>query len=203
MEIVICNEKPGGGESVRNFLDKIPDLNVVRGLSSVEEIRSVVRDRCFDLCVIGARSLDWWKRIQPELADVYDCLGKKVVLSHVLTPEYLVKSYWLGLNDVLYSSLPLKEIVSRCREVLAGERDISTTQSALGLAQYLPKESAFRFLKYDVDIEIMMMLVEGWTNEMIAERVCLALQTTRNRISRLLRDSGVDNRTQLALLMVR
>ena len=203
MDLVICNEKPGGGESVKNVLDKIPELNIVRGLSSVSEILQAVENCHFDLCVIGARSLDWWKGLQPELKHVKSRLGKQVAMAHILTAEFLVKAYDLGMCDVLYSSLSHSDLVLRCLEVLNGQRNISNVSSKMELSQFMPVDSAFRFLKDDCDVEIMMLLLEGCTNEEISERVFVALQTVRNRISRLIRDAGVQNRTQLALLMVR
>lgn len=203
MDVIICNEKVGGGESVRNFLSKIPDLRILHGLSTAEEIISATSETSFDLCVVGARSLDWWGSLRSDLAPVQSRLGKEVVMAHVLSAEYLVKASWLGMADVLYSALPFDEIVRRCVEVVAGRRDISLVSNVAHLGQFMPSDSVFRFVKDDLDVEILMLLVQGRTNEEIADQVHLALQTVRNRISRLIHDSGVQNRTQLALLVVR
>jgi DNA-binding NarL/FixJ family response regulator len=54
-----------------------------------------------------------------------------------------------------------------------------------------------------MDIRILIELIEGRTNEEIAATVNLALQTVRNRISRLMKVAKVSNRTQLAILLVR
>ena len=203
MDIIICNEKPGGGQSVENFLRKIPDLNIVFGLTKPEEIIAATQSQSFDICVIGARSLNWWKNLRPELGPIYDRLGKQVVMAHVLSAEYLVKSYWLGMSDVLYSSLSLAEIVRRCVDIQSGHRNISEVETSLHLRQFMSEDSVFRFLKDQWDVEIMMHLVEGRTNEEISDLVHMAAQTVRNRISRLINEAGVQNRTQLAILMVR
>jgi DNA-binding NarL/FixJ family response regulator len=55
----------------------------------------------------------------------------------------------------------------------------------------------------ETDIRILVELIEGRTNEEIAGTVNLALQTVRNRISRLMKAADVSNRTQLATLLLR
>ena len=84
MDIIICNEKPGGGQSVENLLRKIPDLNIVFGLTKPEEIITATQSQSFDICVIGARSLNWWKNLRPELGPIYDRLGNQVVMAQYL-----------------------------------------------------------------------------------------------------------------------
>jgi DNA-binding NarL/FixJ family response regulator len=55
----------------------------------------------------------------------------------------------------------------------------------------------------EIDIRILIELIEGRTNDEIAAMVNLALQTVRNRISRLMKAAEVSNRTQLATLLLR
>lgn len=203
MDLIICNEKPGGGESVQNYLRKISGLSVQRGFTSVDQILEVARSQIFDLCVIGARSLNWWKKISPQLRAVQSNLGHPVVMAHVLTPEYLLKSYWLVIKDVLYSSLPNEELVRRCMEVRAGTRDMSADASVVNLGSFLPEPGVFRIVRDEWDVQILMLLVDGRTNEEISETIHMTTKTVRNRISRLIRDAGVQNRTQLVILMVR
>jgi len=51
-----------------------------------------------------------------------------------------------------------------------------------------------------IDREITQMVSVGYTDREIAGAVCLSHQTVRNRISRLLGDSGAKNRTHLACM---
>ena len=110
----------------------------------------------FDLCVVGARSLDWWKRIQSDIQPAIPRLGKQIVMTHIVCADFLVRAYELGMRDVLYSSLPTSDIVERCLQVLNGERDISALHSPMELSAYMSKDSVFRIMKDESDIAIMM-----------------------------------------------
>jgi DNA-binding NarL/FixJ family response regulator len=55
----------------------------------------------------------------------------------------------------------------------------------------------------DTDVLIIELIIQGHSNDEIAEKTFSALQTVRNRISRLLSASGAKNRTQLAMMFSR
>ncbi|MEY3266032.1 MAG: Bacterial regulatory protein luxR family, partial [Actinomycetota bacterium] len=52
-------------------------------------------------------------------------------------------------------------------------------------------------------LRILAELMNGTSNEAIAATCNVAIQTVRNRLVRLMRDVGVENRTQLATRLVR
>lgn len=54
--------------------------------------------------------------------------------------------------------------------------------------------------KDHVDEEIAAMIASGMADQEISNHLYLSLQTIRNRVSRMLHDSGVRNRTHLAMV---
>jgi DNA-binding NarL/FixJ family response regulator len=68
---------------------------------------------------------------------------------------------------------------------------------------WLRSDNIAHLAQDETDIRILVELIEGRTNEEIAGTVNLALQTVRNRISRLMKAADVSNRTQLATLLLR
>jgi len=54
-----------------------------------------------------------------------------------------------------------------------------------------------------VDLEMLELIVLGWTNQQIANKVYLSSNTVRNRISEILHAFNFDNRTQLAIYVDR
>jgi DNA-binding NarL/FixJ family response regulator len=55
----------------------------------------------------------------------------------------------------------------------------------------------------EVDVQIISLIIQGYGNEEIALKTFIAVQTVRNRISRLLAAAGAKNRTQLAIMFSR
>ncbi len=55
----------------------------------------------------------------------------------------------------------------------------------------------------DIDLRIVTLIIQGLSNEEIGEQTFIAVQTVRNRISRLLSAAGAKNRTQLAIMFSR
>ena len=54
----------------------------------------------------------------------------------------------------------------------------------------------------ETDETILSLLTVGWTNKQIADQVCLSVQTVKNRLSRMMKQSGATNRTELVVRLV-
>lgn len=48
-------------------------------------------------------------------------------------------------------------------------------------------------------IEVVTLLAQGLTNQQIAKRLCISVDTVKKHLTQALRVSGSENRTQLAL----
>lgn len=55
----------------------------------------------------------------------------------------------------------------------------------------------------EIDRRIITLIIEGWSDAEIADKMSYAVQSVRNRVSRMLQVSGFRNRTELAVKMVR
>ena len=107
----------------------------------------------------------------------------------------------IGLCDVLDTSLTTDSTVSRIGDVCASCR--SHPPSLLTDRPDLPAETEDRKALTGLDRDITHLVVRGMSDREISEVVNFSTQTVRNRISRILRDNGFSNRTELATAQLR
>lgn len=168
-----------------------------------DEIRQALHTVPFDICILGPTSVDKKFDLDPLAPGVDYPVRKYVMLNVNPTAERVILAHQLGFNDVVDLSVHLASIDKRFAQVLAGDIDLCKITSIAEVVKWLRSGNIVHFAQDEMDIRILMELVDGRTNEEIAATVHLALQTVRNRISRLMKAAGVSNRTQLATMMLR
>jgi DNA-binding NarL/FixJ family response regulator len=125
-----------------------------------------------------------------------------MLTTHVTT-ERVILAHQLGINDVVDVGLHMTTLYERIENVLREEVNLSSISSISEIVNWLRSDNIAHLAQDETDIRILVELIEGRTNEEIAGTVNLALQTVRNRISRLMKAADVSNRTQLATLLLR
>jgi NarL family two-component system response regulator LiaR len=108
-----------------------------------------------------------------------------------------------GAIGSLLKDVPMDELADGIRAAAAGR-----TVLASEAAQALVRAAGPQALQpgYDLterQLEILALLVEGLTNNEIAERLILSPYTVRNHISEILSKLGTSTRTEAAALAVR
>lgn len=201
--VLICSRSPAKGQFAADVLAPDPAIEIVGMFHDDEEIRQALRTIPFDICILGPTSVDKKFDLDPLAPGVHYPLRKYVMLNVNPTAERVVLAHQLGLHDVVDISIHMANMRERFEKVLSGEIDLTKISSIIDIVKWLRSTNIVQFAQDDLDIRILMELVEGRTNEEIAASVHLALQTVRNRISRLMKVAGVSNRTQLATLMLR
>lgn len=126
---------------------------------------------------------------------------KRVVLARGITTALLVQAANGGFDDVV--DITGKDPVESLREVVEGRHSLRDHAEWRNL-EFILDTSAVEIIYHDdLDREIVAMVAVGQSNHEIAECIHLSYQTVRNRISRILDDSGIRNRTQLAAIYLR
>lgn len=122
-----------------------------------------------------------------------------IVIGPRLVDEDVVACHDAGAIALVTEGRTLAEILDAVHRAATGQFEesalISTARARLDHDSTRP----FPDLNY-IDRRILKLLARGYTNNQIAINLHYSTYTIRNRISRLLRIRGVENRTQLALL---
>lgn len=146
------------------------------------------------------RCLTQWRH-HPDNAE---CAAVLVLAAPVVFPQLVAEARSVGIHAVLDVNLAADQFVAQLGEVVDGTRclpDSTPANPRFGPALAWPPHTIdFRDA---TDIEIVRLLSTGLSDKEITGQLSISHQTVRNRLSRILRDSGLDNRTQLAAVYLR
>jgi len=202
VQVLMCFSEPRS-QFVENVLARGDNVTVVDRVHGDEAISSALSSVDFDVCLLGPYSVEKKYYLDPLARGVNYPRRKYVMLTTHVTAERVILAHQLGMNDVIDIGIHMTSLSDRMQSVLREEIDLASIGSISEIVRWLRSENIAHFAQDEADIRILIELMEGRTNEEIAAKVNLALQTVRNRISRLMKVAEVSNRTQLATLLVR
>lgn len=203
VHILICSRSEAKGQFAAEILSNFSGITVVGCVHGDSQIRRALSTVAFDVCILGPTSVEKKYELDPLALGVNYPIRKYVMLNTHVTTERVILAHQLGLNDVIDIGVHMADLEQRLKKVLAGEIDLACISSITEIIGWLRSGNIAYLAQDETDIRILIELIEGRTNEEIATTVQLALQTVRNRISRLMKAAEVSNRTQLATLLLR
>lgn len=158
-----------------------------------------------DLVVIGAPFLVLFESASNEAFQrgISVSQPKIVLLSRDINDQLLNEAQSQGIDAVIDARHPVEDIVNAVMGVL--DSDVKATGVYAFQHWKLGRHSAdlSKVCRDDIDVRIISLIIDGMVNEEIAAQTFIAVQTVRNRISRLLAAAGAKNRTQLAIMFSR
>ena len=188
---------------MRKFVAGVPGIDTIDTAIGVDAIVDGVLNGGHDICVMGSQSLEICPEVIERLDGKFEIPHKRVLLTPITTAERVFLAWRYGFNHVINVGLLQGSVFDQMQAVIDGEKDLAAAPSMMAAREWIYPHNVVWFAHDETDLEILMELVEGRSNEEISVRTGIALQTVRNRISRLMRESSSQNRTQLALKMVR
>jgi len=122
-----------------------------------------------------------------------------VLLCDELDAWFVYRVMAHGISDVIDLRLPGRELEAAIRLVVEG-RDRACTDHLIAEVDIVPVVSDVGIVYADdMDRRIVALVAAGYTDREISHVVNYSYQSVRNRISRILLNSGIRNRTQLAV----
>ena len=158
-----------------------------------------------DLIVLGAPCLALFESASNEAFQrgISVSRPKIVMLSSSIDDRLLGEAKAQGIDAVIDACLSADVVVDAVFSV------IESAEKATGVSAFQHWKFGARSAELknvcrdDVDAQIVSLIIQGFGNEEIAAQTFIAVQTVRNRISRLLASAGTKNRTQLAIMFSR
>jgi DNA-binding NarL/FixJ family response regulator len=136
-----------------------------------------------------------------------DLSRHQVVLFNVSPDQGIEEEcVWEGVLGFFYRSDPLDRFVTGVRAVLSGELWLSRVIMTKCIIQ---SRSAIKYAKVGLstltprECEIMTLLAAGATNEEIADKLCVSLNTVKTHLYNTFRKIGVQTRLKAALWAAR
>ncbi len=125
------------------------------------------------------------KRLAPKV--------KVIMVTSIPEASWMDEARERNVDGFWYKESEAQTILSVMDRVMAGERVYPKAAPATMVGAVSSADLTQR------EVQILRALVDGLTNEEMAERLCLAPSTVKTHMRHLLEKTGLENRTQLAL----
>ena len=202
VKVMVCGRFPELAASTAALLSQSSSIELAPVLTELDEVLSKIDKGDFDVCVVGIHSYTWFDALSAHIQNV----GRKtdfVLAVPRINSESILLALRCGANAILDLGLPSHVLAQFLHSVTSGRVDLARNRLLSNIRTLSPDDSVLRHCRDELDVEILSHLIDGCTNDEIAECCCVALQTVKNRLARLMSAGDIDNRTKLVTQLVR
>ncbi len=190
-------------EALTVVLNTDPDITVTHSAQSVAESLHLLEEHNLevDVAVLDVRLGDGSGHdITRVITSTYPHI-KVVLLTSFLNDDVVVNGYSSRASAIVLKGAPTNELITAIKDAAAGLHLINPTDARVAAQrlQHLPTTSLSMLSRSDYGIA--ELISRGRTDREIADELHFSLQTVKNKVSRILSAVGVENRTQLAVLV--
>jgi DNA-binding NarL/FixJ family response regulator len=156
-----------------------------------------------DIVLLGKGRLDEWAQMWNN--DVFIHTPRFCVMLVATIPvstSTLLEASQVGIHDVVDLTMNRDDIGQRMLDLYAQLRRDAPMQNGM-LESYANRHHLLREISDETDRKILWLISQGKFDKEISEELFLSLQTIRNRVSRMLTETGARNRTHLAVMFTR
>lgn len=208
--VLIADDHSMFRDGLRRMIESELDLEVVGeacdGKSTVQAARQLKPDvLLLDLSMPGGSGLQTLRDLTKAVPSL-----KTILLTASISSQQIVEALQCGARGVVLKESTSQHLFKSIRCVMDGEYWV-TRQSINDLVQALndsssPEENSAskpkKFRMTPRELEIVGLVVQGFTNPEIAERCSISEQTVKHHITNIFDKLGVYNRVELALFAV-
>lgn len=205
MNLLICHDLKFFGDAMARWLQESGKVNVVGVITDPNAASDV--SSSVDAELLSPRLMADYLASKAGQEKMRERSGRRVLLVPERTPqsEALAKLY--GFDGVVEASGldgPLEDFVAELESIVAGPSVDAEGHEPELIDVYTSVFDSRAIVTQDaVDERIVNLVAEGLSDKQIGAAVGLSAQTVRNRVSRMLNESGLRNRTELAVQFVR
>jgi two-component system nitrate/nitrite response regulator NarL len=208
IRILIADDHPVVREGLRRLLDAEADFNVVGqaadGVEALELVRELRPDvLMLDLMMPRSSGMEVLRELSKTATNC-----RVILLAAALERAQIVEALQLGGRGVVLKEAATDLMFKSIRTVMAGQYWIGR-ESISDLIGYLrerqpaeapPSKPNFGLTRRE--LQIVAVIVAGYTNKDIAERFKLSEDTVKHHLSNTFDKLGVSNRLELALFAI-
>ncbi|MFE6508332.1 response regulator [Nocardioides sp. NPDC057764] len=208
IRVVVADDQPLVRAGLRTLLGTEPDIEVVAvaedGASAVEQALVLRPDVvCMDIRMPGRDGISATRELcGPDVADPIPVL----ILTTFDIDDYVFGALEAGASGFLLKDSDPDAIVAAVRSVAAGHGTLDTSLTRRVLREVVTRRrtqpvTAARGseLLTTRELDILLHLAEGMSNEEIAQALVLEVSTVKSHLARMMPKLGVKSRLQAAV----
>lgn len=205
MRILVVHRAVVFADALAKHLTGVPGVTLVDTAYTSDQSLARLSRGEHDAMLMPRSSMEEFSRLQRSGRDEADHRSRRVIFAIEVTPAIVVECIAAGMDAVLSINQTPVDMVAQLVDVVAGRMHLSNHPFAAHVDGAVEEPSVFKTIAYHdaADIEIVRLVAAGLSDKEISHIVNYSGQTVRNRISRILQDSHIANRTQLATAFLR
>ncbi|MTA93680.1 MAG: hypothetical protein F2545_04895 [Actinobacteria bacterium] len=172
-------------------------------VTDTDEAREQLTSGNVDIVLLGKGRLEEWSQMWREGAfDNVPQFCAILVTTIPVSTSILMEASQVGIYDVVDLTMDRDAIGQRMLDLYAQlRRDVPMQNGILDARG--GDHPLLRDISDETDRKILLLISQGKFDKEISQELFLSLQTIRNRVSRMLTESGARNRTHLAIIFTR
>jgi DNA-binding NarL/FixJ family response regulator len=206
ISVVIADDQALVRAGFRSILDSVDDFTVVAeasdGVGAVEEVRTHHPDVVLmDIRMPGQDGIEATRLIadDPELAN-----SKVIILTTFELDEYIFDSLRAGASGFLLKDTEPENLIDSIRIVHAGNALLAPSVTRRLISAFVTRTRDVGplpdlALLTDREREVMGLVATGLSNDEIAERLFVSVNTAKTHVSRAMIKLGARDRAQLVV----
>ena len=176
------------------------NFELVGLVTDTDEARKHLTSGNVDIVILGKGRFEEWSRLWRE--GTFDSVPQFCALLVTAIPvstSILMEASQVGIYDAVDLTMDRDAIGQRMVDLYAQlQRDVPMQNGILDSRG--GEHQLLRVITDETDRKILLLISQGKFDKEISQELFLSTQTIRNRVSRILTESGARNRTHLAIL---
>lgn len=201
IKVVVCDDHTMFREAVQSMIHNHPAMEVVAGASAVDECIHAIDTHRPDVAVVDVRLGDGNGIMVSQWVKAHHSSTQVIMVSAFHSDRVTVDAYVAGASAFVLKEVTAETLLTTIEDVAAGMNFITPEEARAAQERLKASKSAVLSALSPSDRQILSLLATGKTDPEIATAMYLSTQTIRNRMSRLLGEFSLANRTQLALFV--
>jgi DNA-binding NarL/FixJ family response regulator len=192
------------------IVTRTDDFSIVGVAYNGEEAIAIARSEDPDILLLDIRmpgldGVEVTKVVCSELPDV-----KVIILTTFPDDEYVIKALDYGASGYLLKNMPVDELITSIRAVHGGNfivsqpiakkvfrQTIGQQEGQKGAKVLTEKQKEMARTLSRREREVYELMVQGYGNDEIAEKLFISMQTVKNHISSIYGKIGIHSRSDL------
>lgn len=209
ISVLIADDHPMVREGLRSMLST-PGMRVVGGAGSGRECVEQVEALQPDVVLMDIRMPDMDGIEALRAIKEANLRTKVIIITTYRSTAYLLRALAAGADGFVLKDIPRDKLLMIVEEVASGAsrvdheflqsvlRNMDETDESQGQAGFELRESLT-----PREMDVLQLLVEGFTNRAIADALGLSSGTVKGYVRTILRKLGATDRTQAAVIAIR